>query len=310
MLFRVYGSRGSYPISGADYSTFGGHTTCFYLRSESGNHLTVDAGTGIKQLGHHLMNEGFDSGKGKMALFFTHTHWDHIMGMPFFSPLFIEGNIFHLFTASLPFSGIQAIFSGLFKPDIFPVPFDDLKSEIKLTEISPPDLIQYEDFSVNCMQINHNNISLGFRIENEGKSVTVLSDNAIIELARMGDGFINKYKRLPDGKKSSELSEETLDFISDYRRRQTEFAYGSDILICDTHFTTDTIRGRETWGHSTPDEAVRLAKDCKPGFLILHHHDPERGDSHVIEKEKRVREMLSDTDCRVYAGYEGLEINL
>ncbi|MBU1222128.1 MBL fold metallo-hydrolase [Myxococcota bacterium] len=310
MLFRIYGSRGSYPISGQDYSLFGGHTTCFYMRSRGGAHLTVDAGTGIRQLGHHLMREGFERGNGEMALFFTHTHWDHIMGLPFFNPLFIEGNVFNLFTASLPYSGIQAIFSGLFKPDIFPVPFDDLKSVIKLQEIIPPVTVDYKDFSVRAMQINHNNISLGYRVENEGKSVTVLTDNAIIELARMGDGFPDEYIRDENGKKTKELSQKTLDFISEYRTRQAEFARGTDILVCDTHFTVDTIVGRETWGHSTPDEAIRLAHECQPGMIILHHHDPERHDSHVLEKEEKVRKALDGTGIKVFAGYEGFEMEL
>jgi ribonuclease BN (tRNA processing enzyme) len=298
LQIKIFGARGSYPISNDDIRKYGGHTTCMYIKSDGGAHIIIDAGTGICSLGRELMEQEFKDGKGEASIFFTHTHWDHILGLPFFTPLFIEGNRFNLFTAKLKYSNIQGIFNGLFKPDIFPIPFDDLKSSINLTELEPPSSVKVHDVVVRNMQINHNNITLGYRIDCGSKSVTILSDNAIIELARMGDGFGRAYKKDPVG------------FVKDYRQRQLEFAKGSDVLICDTHFTAETIIGKEHWGHSTPDEAIRLALECSPKYLLLHHHDPELPDSEVDKKEQYVKEKLKFHSIKVIAPYEGLTINL
>ncbi|MBU1238197.1 MBL fold metallo-hydrolase [Myxococcota bacterium] len=298
MRVTFYGARGSYPLSDANQRQFGGHTTCFHVECPEGEHIIIDAGTGIRALGKKLMQGEFGRGEGVAHMFFTHTHWDHILGLPFFDPLFIRGNVFHLHTAKLPYANIQGIFNGLFNPDIFPVPFNELDSQIELTEHKPPGMLRIGSATVSYMQINHNNVTLGFRVNAGSHSVTILSDNAIIELARMGDGFTRKYAADPEG------------FVAQYRQAQMEFAMGTDILVCDTHFSKETIKGREHWGHSTPDEAIRLAHDCSPKYLILHHHDPELPDSEVIAKEQYVQEALTGSAVTAMAPYPGLTIEL
>jgi len=293
-----YGARGSYPLSDATQRQFGGHTTCFHVECTTGEHIIIDAGTGIRALGDRLMQKEFGRGEGVAHMFFTHTHWDHILGLPFFNPLFIRGNTFHLHTAKLPYANIQGIFNGLFNPDIFPVPFNELDAQIELTELKPPGSLSIGAATVSYMQINHNNITLGFRVEAGGRSFTVVSDNAIIELARMGDGFAKKYNADPEG------------FVQSYREAQRRFALNTDVLVCDTHFTAETIQGREHWGHSTPDEALRLARECTPRHLILHHHDPELPDTEVIAKERYVQAALEGTDIKAVAPYPGLTIDL
>ncbi len=298
MEVRFLGVRGSYPVARADQYLFGGHTTSFYIQSGRRNHLIIDAGTGIISLGKELMNKEFGKGRGKLAILLTHTHWDHILGFPYFSPLYTAGNEITIITARLEYSDIDSIFDGLFKSDIFPVPFKELKANLNLMEFDPPQSFTLDDFHIQCMQINHNNVTLGFRVECDGKCFTTLTDNAIIELARMGDGF-------PD-----DNAEELDAFIQSYRIKQKEFAWQSDVLVCDTHFTQKTIRGKEHWGHSTPDEAIRLAQEIQPKYLILHHHDPETSDNQVFMKERYVRTALANDPIQVYAAYEGLTLSL
>jgi phosphoribosyl 1,2-cyclic phosphodiesterase len=283
---KFWGTRGSIPTPGPRTARYGGNTACVSLTGPGDRMVILDAGSGLRPLGHDLM---VSPRPGLSAdILISHTHWDHIQGLPFFKPLSAPGNSFCIFGAPQEGVSLEEILRRQMDPMVFPVPLQALSARIQVTDIREGELA-LADYDVRTFRLRHSGTTLGYRLTPAlgGRTVAYLTDN------ELGPG--GSY---PVG--------------DDWRRRLTRFLDGVDTLIHDAMYGEQIIEARRGWGHSTPREAVDLAVEAGCRRLILFHHEPEHDDD-ALDR------LLADTqgyaDARgaglaVDAAAEGAEIAL
>lgn len=291
MKLTFYGVRGSYPIARRDQVRYGGNTTCLHFQSQSGQNLILDGGSGIRVLGHEMMAREFASGQGEATILVGHTHWDHIMGYPFFRPFYHQGNRFNVVSAGQPNTHIRDILSGQQLDINFPVSFENWKAALDYQAITPGDILSLGDFRIETVQLNHPGITVGYRIEADGGAATVFTDAARIRKVRVGDGMGGPH---PDP-----------EFTKDYLATITHCARKSDVLVYDTHFFEHEIVGRYDWGHSTVEDALELAHLADVSRLMLFHHAPTHSDTIVDEKLMLARDLNRHNALKIDAAREG-----
>ncbi len=257
MSYRLtfWGTRGSIPTPGPQTMRYGGNTACISLTSTDGRLTILDAGSGLRSLGRELM-----SARGRTLsadLLLSHTHWDHIQGLPFFKPLSASGNRFCVFGAAQEGVPLREILRRQMDPMVFPVPLEALAARIEVHEIVAGD-IDLEDFHVRAFRLRHPGTTLGYRIQPKagGREIAYLTDN------ELGSGG-------------------TYPVSDDWRARLVDFLAGTDTLIHDAMYAERFIQTRAGWGHSTPRQAVELAADAACTRLILFHHEPEHDDATI-----------------------------
>ena len=243
---KFWGVRGSIPCPGSETVEYGGNTTCVEMRV-GGERLIFDAGTGIRLLG--------DSMQGKAGisahLFFTHTHWDHIQGFPFFSPAFQGGNFFKIYGVPTPDGTTiqQRLHEQMLHPN-FPVPLQIMQGILAFYDLEVGEKIAINDIQIMTRPLNHPGEAIGYRVSWRGLSVAFITDT----------------EHFPD-----RLDENVL-----------ALAQGVDVLITDATYTDeeyyDCQHSKVGWGHSTWQEAVKVAQAAQVKQLILFHHDPSHTD--------------------------------
>lgn len=296
MKLTFYGVRGSYPIARRDQVRYGGNTTCLHFETDSGQDLILDGGSGIRVLGNYLMTREFGQGRGRACILVGHTHWDHIMGYPFFSPFYHRGNHFTVVSAGQVNAPIRDILSGQQLDINFPVPFEDWKAELDYLCIKPGETFTLGDFRVETVQLNHPGITVGYRIEADGGVATVFTDTARISKARLGDGIGGSP---PDAA-----------YTAAFTARLAHCARQSDVLVHDTHFFEHEMVGRYDWGHSTVEDAMHLAYLAGVKRLILFHHAPNHSDVQVDEKLTLARDLNRGRSLQIEAAIEGQTITI
>jgi len=280
MIVRFYGARGSIPVSGREYLKYGGNTTCLEIRTKDDEIIIIDAGSGIRTLGHRLIFEN----RFQYTMIFTHAHWDHIMGFPFFQPIYSTKVRIIMYGCPFAQASVKQMISKIMSPPNFPVRFEDIRADIVYHEACE------EPFAVKSMSIapiplSHPNQGIGYRFMEDGKSFVFLTDNELT------------FKH-PGG----------ADF-QDYR----DFAAGADLLVHDAEFTDEEYNRRtKTWGHSVYRDALRLALEAKVKKFGLFHHNQERSDEGVDEIVADCRKIVasSNEDLECFAVYQGMEIEL
>lgn len=286
MRIRLWGTRGSCPSPGPDTVVYGGNTTCVEVRGDDGHLVILDAGTGIRELGRSLVSDSHGqpiSGD----VFFSHAHWDHIQGLPFFTPAFQSANHFRLFGAPTLLHGLEVVLRQQMSPVVFPVAFDDLHARIEFRELTGHRLSEHE-IEVNAISVRHPGGALGFRLAPVGtsdRSVVFIPDN---ELDRFGD-------HAPGAPTREEL---------------IRFAHGARVLIHDAMYTGAEYMEHQGWGHSSYRDAIDFAIAADVQTLVLFHHDPERSDAALVAQLELCREMVSERNgaVEVVAAAEGMEI--
>ena len=266
MKIKIWGSRGSIPVSGKEYLKYGGDTTCVEIRTKSGDIIIVDAGTGIRRLGNKLEEEkNYD-----LNFIFTHAHWDHLMGFPFFKPLYFNG--FNIRMHRCPYNSqfVETILSKVMAPPHFPVKYADITAQLSYPEACPT---EFEIGSVTVIPIalSHPNGGNGYKFIEDGKSFVFLTDNEL--------GYIH-----PGG----------LPF-KDY----IKFSHGADLLIHDAEYTPEEYKTFIDWGHSVYTDALELAQKSGAKKLGLFHLNQERTDRQMDEIVK---------DCRSRIKSKGLSL--
>lgn len=296
MKVTFWGVRGSIPSPGRDTVEVGGNTACVLVKADDETLIIFDAGTGIRLLGQSLLKEGFNKGGKVGHLFFSHTHWDHIQGFPFFTPAFIgvkdeqkhlisaKTNTFHLYGAKKVFERLENTLRGQMEYQYFPIELDSMGADIHFHEIQEVPLTIGKNI-ITPRHLNHPNGALSYRVENEtGDKVVVYASDTEHYQDRELD--INVLK------------------VADH----------ADIFIYDAMYTPKEYEGdpathkesRIGWGHSTWLEGTRLAKTAHVKQLILFHHDPDHSDAFLHDMEKQARAVFPNTVLAV----EGLELKL
>ena len=263
MYIKCWGSRGSIPVSGKDYIKYGGDTTCLEIRSKSNDIIIVDTGTGIRRLGNQLIKESLY----KYNIIFTHAHWDHIMGFPFFKPLYSKHAEFRMHQC--PFHGkfVETMLSKIMAPPYFPIGGSDLRATISY-EKACQTKFEIGSITIIPIPISHPNQGSGYKFIEDGKSFVFLTDNEL--------GFTH-----PGGLKY---------------KKYLEFSYGADLLIHDAEYTTDEYKTTIEWGHSVYTDALDLASEAGVKKLGLFHINQERTDSEMDKIVEDCMKSIAEKD--------------
>jgi phosphoribosyl 1,2-cyclic phosphodiesterase len=299
VLVTFWGVRGSYPIARPDNVRYGGNSTCVQLQSPGEDPLIMDGGSGIRVLGGHLLSGPFGTGQGCGNILIGHTHWDHILGYPFFGPFYQRGNRFTFYSAGQSEADLPSVLAAQHQELHFPVPFEELRAEMVFQRIAPGDSFSVGGFRIRSVQLNHPGYTLGYRIEHEGATVAIFTDAARIAAVQQGTGMAAEVARIG-----------LAQFQARYHDRLVEAVKDADLLIHDSHFLEEEIVGKEHWGHSTALDALALARAGSVRRLMLFHHAPEHSDADVDRKLAYTKAAAQGSGVQVSAASEGMAVEI
>ncbi len=304
MRVRFWGVRGSIAVPGPTTNRYGGNTSCVEIAADGIDPIIIDAGTGIRHLGKELAGSAFGSGRGTAHLLISHTHWDHIQGLPFFAPLYTRGNRLHVYARRRD-THLRAVFASQTESPYFPVPLDEMRADVTFHELGDSQKFTIGPAEVRCTRLNHPWIALAYRIQMGERSVVYASDTAPFRDILFEHEFIGQ----PPAP-GAPLEPAKAAALAAMRRSLVELCRGADLLIYDTQFTAEEYRQKPHWGHSTPDDAIAIAREAEVGTLALYHHAPDRTDDEQDAIVTRCRAALSGVPLGLVAAREGLELTL
>lgn len=261
MEIKFWGTRGSIPSPGAHTLEFGGNTSCVEVLLNSGRRIIIDGGTGLRLLGQHLMEEGSPV---SIHLLLSHGHWDHLLGIPFFVPIYQETTEILVDGWPPAFQAMTRVFDSHMGDGFFPVAFDHLKARIDYLNRLAHGPLEVDDVRIDVIPLNHPQGGFGFRFREGGHCMVFITDN---ELGK------DKGRRMPE-------------FV--------EFVRDCDLLIHDAQYLPADMTERRGWGHSTYEEVVTLARKAGVRNLILTHHDPSRSDAEVEKIIELARQLAAE----------------
>jgi phosphoribosyl 1,2-cyclic phosphodiesterase len=278
---RFWGVRGSIAAAGPNTAIVGGNTSCVEVRGPDGELLILDAGTGLRALGAALEKTGVAV---RAHLVLSHFHWDHIQGFPFFSPAFrpeTELTVLGPERCVGPNGDVRRAFETQMKAPHFPVSLEAMRARLTFRGLPAGQVVRVGGLTLTSGAACHPNGCLAYRIEHGGRAVVYATDT--------------------EHDRKSGLVDANL----------VELARGADLLIYDAQYTAEEYEGRRGpcrhgWGHSTPDEGIRLADAAGVGRLVLFHHDPSHDDAEVERIEREAERVRPGT----IAAREGLRLTL
>ncbi len=273
MYIRFYGTRGSIPVSGRDTIKYGGNTTCVYIETKTGESVIIDAGSGIRELGLYLLQNK----KHDLHLIFTHYHWDHIQGFPFFAPAYSKNTKMAIYGPENEVEAKKALSYQMHIPFFPTIKLTDLPAKFTFKKIK-------HKFKIGTMVIkvilnNHPNYTFGLKLIEDNKNLVFLTDNEL-----NSPNPRTPYKR----------------FI--------KFVKGADLLIHDAQYVDENYHTKIGWGHSTFNQVMQLAKDCGVKRVVFTHHDPSSSDDFINGVLEKIR--IKFPGYNIDAASTGTEINL
>jgi phosphoribosyl 1,2-cyclic phosphodiesterase len=280
MRIKFWGARGSIPVSGRQYIKYGGSTTCLEVRSRKDELVIIDAGSGIRLLGKELLKNS----PPPFTMLFTHSHWDHVLGFPFFAPIYNKKTRIKIMGCSFSSADpAREIIAKTMQPPGFPVKFEEISARFEFDSLSPGGC-DIGGLQVLPIELSHPNGGLGYKFCEGGRTFVFLTDN---ELASVH----------PGGRRAD-------DYVA--------FSRGADLLVHDADYTDAEYPRRKTWGHSTWQQALDMALRSEVSAFALFHHNQDRSDAELdriaAECAKRARRAGSKMKC--FAVREGQEVKL
>ncbi len=265
MYIKCWGSRGAIPVCGPDYLKYGGDTTCLEVRAKSGELVIVDAGTGIRRLGNQLVREN----QKEFHFLLTHSHWDHLIGFPFFEPLYRKSDIY-IYRCPFPGNHAEKIVNKLMGPPHFPVRYSDLIAAIRY-QTACPYAFWIGSIQVIPIPLSHPHGGSGYKFIEDGKSFIFLTDNELGYTHPGGlrfEGYVN-------------------------------FCKNADLLFHDAEYTPEEYLERIEWGHSTYLNALELAIKAGVKKLGLFHLNRERTDAEMDQIVEKCRGIIHDRNSQL-----------
>ncbi len=282
--YRLWGTRGSIPVSGPQYVRHGGNTSCFEF-AHGGNRIIFDAGSGLREVGLTMLQ----GPPHKIHLFITHTHWDHIHGFPFFAPAYMAGYDIAVYAAPNLEQDLESIFRGQLDRAYFPVQMEDMQAHLEFNYIEDAP-VRIGDVEISWESTFHPGATVGYKMTVEDHQLVYIPDNE----------FLKGYMGAPQ----SVLSDEDAATYGDL----VEFCRGADVLLHEAQYTHEEYPIKVGWGHTSVANACALVNMSDVKKWIVIHHDPSHRDDFLQEKLNLTRQILSDIGCstEVQHGYDGL----
>ncbi|WP_018934890.1 MBL fold metallo-hydrolase [Thioalkalivibrio sp. ALJ24] len=264
MKFTFWGVRGSIPVPGPQTLRYGGNTTCIEVRGAHDELIILDAGTGIFQLARQLLADM----PLEASIFITHTHWDHIQGLPFFIPIFVAGNRIRIHGAADPVNqrDIREVLSRQMDYAFFPVRNNELAATMDYVTLREGETTQAGSVTVTSMIMGHPVLDFAYRLESGGRTLVFTGDHEWpYNIHAPGEEGHAEYEAL----------------VQERRAAIIDFFRGADALIIDSAYTPEEYPRRTGWGHGTFDASIRAAREAGVGQVWLTHHEPTRDDDEL-----------------------------
>jgi phosphoribosyl 1,2-cyclic phosphodiesterase len=261
MKVKFWGVRGSIACPGPKTVRYGGNTTCIEIRTDDNELIIIDAGTGIFPLSQSLLAELPVTAN----ILITHSHWDHIQGLPLFIPNFIPGNTLRLHGGFDPVSGkgVEQVMAVQLQYSFFPVREAEMKAKIEYVTLSPNESVRIGSATVTPCLLSHPVIDFGYRVECNGKSVFFTGDHEPpYNIYEPGDESFDEYQV----------------FVDEKNRAILDAVRGVDVLIADSSYTDAEYGSKRGWGHGTFSSSIGLASEAGAKLLYCTHHEPTRSD--------------------------------
>lgn len=288
---KFWGVRGSTPAPGPSTVEYGGNTSCIEIRAK-GELIILDAGTGLRLLGRQLVGE-FKDQPLNLTILLTHTHWDHIQGLPFFQPVYQPQNRVRILGYEGARHGLGSVLSSQMENPFFPITLRELPANLQIEELKEM------KFNVGRVRVeacfaNHPGICVGYRLFTGEASIAYFPDN---EPHYVAEGL--------DPKAATE-------YVQTQERKLVSFLRGVDILIMDTQYDCEEYKTHIGWGHACLDDVVSLALKAEAKKLFLFHHDPDHDDAKVTSMVEHARQLVKAQNgkLQVDAAREGLVVDL
>ena len=305
MQVKFWGVRGSIPSPGAQTVKYGGNTSCIQLTFENvDRHLIIDAGSGIRELGAHLLTSNHNGKNPDADLFLTHTHLDHIIGFPFFGPLFSPEwalNVYGPLTCEE--DDLEAVLGTQLSYRFFPVRQTELAATVNYTNLPEGKFDLGDGITLLTTYLNHPLLCLAYRFECDGLKICTAYDT---------EPFQNPFCADPDDPESTEaMVLEGARAAEESNQRLEAFVQGVDVLIHDAQYTLAEYEANNIgWGHTAIEDAIALAERAGVKQLILFHHDPQRSDDELDEFQERYGRGRAGSGLTVGFASEGMEIEI
>lgn len=303
MQLKLWGVRGSIPAPGLGTVKYGGNTACIELNfNHVDRHFIIDAGSGIRALGDHLLTVAQGESKKHVELFLTHTHLDHIIGFPFFGPLFNPKwslNVHGPLTCEE--DDLETVLGTQLSYRFFPIRQNELAADVSYINLPEGCLDLGDGIVLKSTYLNHPLLSLGYRFESKGKVVCTAYDT---------EPFQNLFSLDPlelDSNQAMVL--EGALAAKEANSRLEAFVSDADVLIHDAQFTAAEYKESRTgWGHTAIEDAIALAERARVKRLLLFHHDPQRSDDQLDDFQEIYCRRRTCSDLRVDFAREGMEV--
>jgi phosphoribosyl 1,2-cyclic phosphodiesterase len=294
--FKFWGVRGSIPSPGPKTVYYGGNTTCIEVRGDNNELLILDGGTGIFPLGQSLVSE-FPL---KAHIFITHTHWDHIQGLPMFLPIFVPGNDVTIYGAADPITqrDIGEVLARQMEYAYFPVREAELNARMSYLNIQEAQEVSVGGISVRSLLLNHPVLNFGYRLECNGKVFVFTGDHEWpYNIYKQDDADYADYQQMVD----------------EQRSRVLDFFRGADVLVIDTAYTDAEYPNRQGWGHGTFGSSIEAARKARVKRVFLTHHEPTRSDADLeaaFDEARNIHGVGQEGDPQYELAREGKAITI
>jgi phosphoribosyl 1,2-cyclic phosphodiesterase len=272
MKVKFYGVRGSLPVCGREFERYGGNTTCIRILRENVNRIAIiDAGTGIRNLGKEIVNAGIS--QNVINIMFSHFHWDHIQGFPFFAPAYNKDQIIGILAMGRQgkIKNLKEIFSMQMQKEYFPIRLETMGARFEFLAYGGKETIYGARVTTVAQHHLYEGGSYGFRIEDEDVSLVVCTD---------------------------------VEHINGIDQNIVDLAKGADLLIHDGQYTSNEYEKFKGWGHSSWEQAVKVAVQANVKRLIITHHDPDHNDNFLDSMERECQAIFPKSSF----AKEGMEV--